>query len=296
MLESPLSTDAIPAKLEPLTPSKISQMFQLIFGIAFRVDHSKYVVQILNLKQEDQEILMSFVNSLMKGEPQPQDNSSEIKRLLEELERKDFEAKLVRERNDELEQGAYELKERIIVLKDENDKLSDELHQLQAEKTELLIELGLNHYDASYQDIVRRYKEQIRNYQGKLEEMEVFLDSKNSQIEERSSEIELLKQSIGSKIEMEEEKHYKSQEYAKLLDQNNEELDELRRQIEVLNEQLAAKNQRIAELNKDKSKYQEDIKGLKLDLLKTEKPLAKYQQLRKLYKGFISSIRPHIDP
>lgn len=48
------------------------------------------------------------------------------------------------------------------------------------------------------------------------------------------------------------------------------------------------------ELNKDRNKYLEEIKELKINILKSQKPLAKYQQLRKLYRGFISSIKPHI--
>mgnify|MGYP001389498646 CR=1 FL=1 len=119
----------------------------------------------------------------------------------------------------------YELKERVIVLKSENDRVSEELQQIQAEKTELVIELGLHQYESSYSDILRRYKEQIKNYQSKLEDLENFLDSKNSQIEESSSEIEHLKQSIGSKKEMEEEKQYQSQEYSRMLDRNSEEIE-----------------------------------------------------------------------
>ena len=49
------------------------------------------------------------------------------------------------------------------------------------------------------------------------------------------------------------------------------------------------------DVNKDKNIYLEEIKELKMTILKSERSLAKYQQLKKLYKGFISSIKPHID-
>ena len=123
----------------------------------------------------------------------------------------------------------------------------------------------------------------------------MYLDTKNSQIEESSSEIELLKQSIGSKKEMEEEKQFKNIEYSKILDRNNEEIEELRKQIEILNEQITAKNQRVMDLSKDNKNYLEEIKEEKKKLLNTEKPLAKLEQFKKLYKKFVLQIKPHIE-
>lgn len=94
---------------------------------------------------------------------------------------------------------------------------------------------------------------------------------------------------------MEEEKQFKNIEYSKILDRNNEEIQELRKQIEILNEQITAKNQRVMDLSKDNKNYLEEIKEEKKKLLNTEKPLAKLEQFKKLYKKFVLQIKPHIE-
>ena len=56
-----------------------------------------------------------------------------------------------------------------------------------------------------------------------------------------------------------------------------------------------AKNQRLTELSKDNKGYLEEIKEEKKKLLNTEKPLAKLEQFKKLYKRFVVQIKPHIE-
>ena len=100
---------------------------------------------------------------------------------------------------------------------------------------------------------------------------------------------------MGSKREIEEEKEYQKQETVRRLDLKNKENEELKRKVDTLEDQVRFKAERMQEVTKDNGEYQQEIKDLKMAILKSERPLAKYQQLRKLYKGFISSIKPHLD-
>lgn len=182
--------------------------------MALKIDKQRYLMYVLELEEKDREVLMPFINHLVRGqrqvaeeepelepefmEPEPTSRHQQMNKLLEELEMKEVECKVYKEKIEELEQKNKELEYNYESMKDDNTRINDELSHTRSEKHELMIELGIRSSQAGYGEIVVRYREMLSSYQTKIDDLEQALERTSNQIEEKNNELDVLRKNYGS--------------------------------------------------------------------------------------------------